>query len=74
MNKMFKMKNKDDENGITLVALVVTIIVLLILTGITVSTTVGDNGLLTVTKNIKENIAKAEDEGQAQVDAVKNSQ
>lgn len=71
---MFKMKNKDDENGITLVALVVTIIVLLILTGITVSTTVGDNGLLTVTKNIKENIAKAEDEGQAQVDAVKNSQ
>ena len=52
----------------------VTIVVLLILTGITVNMTVGDNGLLTMAKNIKENIEKAEDEGQKQVDAVKNSE
>ena len=52
----------------------VTIVVLLILTGITVNMTVGDNGLITMAKNIKENIEKAEDEGQKQVDAVKNSE
>ena len=34
------------EKGITLVALVITIIVLLILAGVTISLTLGDNGLL----------------------------
>lgn len=38
------MRNKS--NGITLVALVITIIVLLILAGVTVSTLTGDNGIL----------------------------
>ena len=72
MNK--ELKKINNEKGITLVALVVTIVVLLILTGITVNMTVGDNGLITMAKNIKENIEKAEDEGQKQVDAVKNSE
>jgi len=35
------------ENGITLVALVISIIVLLILAGVTIATLTGDNGLLT---------------------------
>ncbi len=35
-----KMKNK----GITLIALVVTIIILLILAGVTIATLMGDNG------------------------------
>ena len=35
------------ENGITLIALTITIIVLLILAGVTVATLTGDNGLLT---------------------------
>ena len=38
------MKNK---RGITLIALIITIIILLILTGITLSAIMGDNGLLT---------------------------
>lgn len=35
------------QNGITLVALVITIIVLLILAGVTISLTLGENGLIT---------------------------
>ena len=34
------------SNGITLIALVITIIVLLILAGITIATLTGDNGIL----------------------------
>lgn len=44
------IKNK----GITLIALVITIIVLLILAGITIATLVGDNGILTKTEEAKE--------------------
>ena len=47
------MKN---QKGITLIALVITIIVLLILAGITIAMLTGDNGLLT-----KANDAKAKD-------------
>ena len=39
-----KLKN---EKGITLIALVITIIVLLILAGVTIATLMGDNGILT---------------------------
>ena len=42
------------EKGITLIALVITIIVLLILAGVTVATLTGDNGLLTKTNEAKE--------------------
>ena len=45
---------KKDYKGISLVALVITIIVLLILTGITISFTVGNNGILTKAKDAKE--------------------
>ena len=40
------MKNKKN-NGITLIALVITIIVLLILAGVTIATLTGENGILT---------------------------
>ena len=45
------------EKGITLIALVITIIVLLILAGVTIATLTGDNGILT-----KANEAKTETE------------
>ena len=48
---MKKMKNKK---GITLIALVVTIVVILILAGITVGMVTSDNGILKETKNAKE--------------------
>lgn len=41
------------ENGITLVALVVTIVVLLILAGVSISLVLGNNGLINKTKEAK---------------------
>ena len=43
---MIRNKNKTNS-GITLIALVITIIVLLILAGVTIATLMGDNGILT---------------------------
>lgn len=48
--KFFKEKvlsTKNKTQGITLIALVITIIVLLILAGVTIATLTGDNGILT---------------------------
>ena len=57
------MKNKLKEQlkinkGITLIALVITIIVLLILAGVTIATLTGDNGILTKAQNSKEKNAQ----------------
>ena len=46
--------NKRKDRGITLIALVITIIVLLILAGVSVATLTGDNGLLKKTFEAKE--------------------
>ena len=48
------MKNLKDQKGITLVALVITIIVLLILAGISLQLVVGDTGILTRAQNANE--------------------
>ena len=53
------MKNK--ENGITLVALVITIIILLILAGITIATLAGDNGLFSRAQQAKKIAKNASD-------------
>ena len=45
------MKNSKKQNGITLIALVITIIVLLILAGVSISLLVGNNGILTQASN-----------------------
>ena len=52
------------QKGVTLVALVVTIIVLIILAGISINLILGDNGIITIAKKAKENIeiAKTEEE------------
>lgn len=50
--KMSKILKR--EKGITLIALVVTIIVLLILAGVTIATLTGDNGILNQAGNAKE--------------------
>ena len=47
------------ERGITLIALVITIIVLLILAGVSISLVVGDNGVLTQATNSVETNRKA---------------
>ena len=48
------------QSGITLVALVITIIVLLILAGVSIATLTGDNGILTQANNAKERTEQAE--------------
>ena len=45
---------KKDSKGITLIALVITIIVLLILAGVTIATLTGENGILTRATEAKE--------------------
>lgn len=47
------------ERGITLVALVVTIVVLLILAGVSISLVLGNNGLITKAKEAKNAQANA---------------
>ena len=55
--KEFNVKNE----GITLIALVITIIVLLILAGVTLTTLTGNNGILTKTTEAKEETIIAEE-------------
>ncbi len=51
---MYKRKNK--ENGITMITLAVTIIVLIILAGVSINTLIGDNGIITKARQARENI------------------
>ncbi len=58
-----KRKNKREikkNNGITLIALVITIIILLILAGVTIATLAGDNGILTRATEANEKTKEAE--------------
>ena len=63
------LKNK---RGITLIALVVTIIILLILAGVTINMVLGDNGILNKTKVAAEKYQNAANEEQAMVNEVLN--
>ena len=56
---MKKQKNKQRQNGITLIALVVTIIVLIILAGVSINMLVGDNGIITQAQTAKEKTDKS---------------
>ncbi len=62
-----KQKNKKLEKGITLIALVITIIVLLILAGVTINMLTGDNGILKQATKAKETNTKAEFEEQVKL-------
>lgn len=58
------------EKGITLVALVVTIVVLLILAGVSITMVLGNNGIVKKAQDAKRNYtAAATDEGQTMTDA-----
>ena len=50
---------KNNQRGITLIALVITIIVLLILAGVTIATLTGENGILTIASDAKIETAVA---------------
>ena len=55
-----KKEQQAKERGITLIALVITIIILLILAGISIAMVTGDNGILTQAARAKEETEKAQ--------------
>ena len=57
-------KQKSKQTGITLIALVVTIIVLSILAGVSINMIVGDNGIITMARQGKENTELAQKQEQ----------
>ncbi len=59
---MDKLKNSKFNRGITLVALVVTIVVLLILAGVSINLVLGENGLITQAKEAKTKYLAASEE------------
>ena len=62
MNELKGEKDKNMRNkGITLIALVITIIVLLILAGVSIATLTGENGILTRANDAKTNTGIAEE-------------
>ena len=65
-------KTKDglkNNKGITLMALVITIIVIVILVGITISAVIGDHGIITETKQAKEDYLTAENTEKSTLDS-----
>ena len=64
---------KRKERGITLIALVITIIVLLILAGVSIAMLTGQNGILTQAQNAKNKTEEAQDKEKIQL-AVVSSQ
>ena len=66
MIKIEKQKNK----GITLIALVITIIVLLILAGVTISTLTGENGILTKATTAKNQTIISQDEEMIELEQI----
>ena len=68
-NKSKKIKMlKKQVQGITLIALVVTVIVLLILAGVAINLTVGDNGLFRRAQNAADTWQMAEQNEQSEMD------
>jgi len=55
------------QKGITLVSLVVTIIVLIILAGVTINAILGENGIITIAKQAKENMELAQEKEQTEL-------
>ena len=66
MKKIEKQKNR----GITLIALVITIIVLLILAGVTIATLTGDNGILTKASKASEQTNQGNAEERVQLEVI----
>ena len=56
------MKEKRKQKGVTLIALVITIIVLIILAGVTINMLVGENGIITQAQRAKNETAQGQKE------------
>ena len=71
-NKITIKKLKKQVKGITLIALVVTVIVLLILAGVAINLTVGDNGLFKRAQNAADTWQMAEQNEQKEIEQAGN--
>ena len=71
-NKEEKLKRADikKNKGITLIALVITIIILLILAGVSIAMLTGNNGILTQAKLAKENTEVAKEQEEKDLDKI----
>ena len=65
--KCFEMR----EKGITLIALVITIIILLILASVTIATLTGENGIITKAMEAKQKTEEAQIDEQLKLARVK---
>ena len=68
---MYKFKNKlKNPKAITLIALVITIVVLIILAGITISMTIGNNGIITRAREARNLYINAQEEEQVRLNVL----
>ena len=65
-------KQKSKQTGITLIALVVTIIILIILAGVSISMIVGDNGIITQAQKAVEDTKQAQEKESIQLAILEN--
>ena len=74
--RIYKMKQKElkklSDKGITLIALVITIIVLLILAGVSIAMLTGDNGILTQAQKAKKETEEAAKEEAEMLKKIEN--
>ena len=68
----FRCKGTSTEKGITLVALVVTIVVLLILAGVSLNLVIGSDGIMKRAKEAKERYGQASKNEQKDLDTVED--
>ena len=66
------MRRERKQTGITLIALVITVIVLLILAGVTIAALSGENGILTRAKDAKEKTEQAQHEEEKMLSNMEN--
>ena len=70
--KKMKRKMKNFSRGVTLIALVITIIVLLILAGVSIAMLTGDNGIITQAQKVKEKTEEAKIREEQQLESLLN--
>ena len=64
------LKQKDKQEGITMITLAVTIIILIILAGVSLNATIGNNGIITQAQKARENIELARKEEEEQLNSL----
>ena len=66
------MRNIKEKRGITLIALAVTIVVILILAGVTIDVTLGDNGIINKSKEAADRMNNLVKEDEAELNELLN--